>query len=207
MEFRKLVVPIEDVIQEGFIGLLRAIDSFDPTRHVRLVAYAGPMIRYAIMDMLKGHMRFIRPPKHIWDIRIKVARLRGRLGLWDEDFEAIAVNRLGVSPRKARKALGCVLTEVQLSTVDPDECESSLARSGAAEAAAERNEASADASASLASLPARQRDALEARFGLGGAAEMSFTEASRSRGVSSECIRKRAESGIEMLRVAMRGHA
>jgi RNA polymerase primary sigma factor len=202
MEFRRVPVPIEDIIQEGFIGLIRAIDNFDPSRDRRLIAYAGPLIRYAVMDMLKVALRIVKPAKTSWDIRVKVTCLRRRLGLWGESFESIAVNRLGATPKAAKRAYRCARPEIQMSAMVDDEDERTLTMeddpSPEIDAEVER-----EMKKTLAALPTRQRDAVEQRFGLNGKSPMNYTEAGRRRGVTSECVRKRTEAGLEMLRRAM----
>ncbi|APR79222.1 RNA polymerase sigma factor RpoH [Minicystis rosea] len=60
LEYRRCGLPIEDLVQEGNIGLLKAIDRFDPCHGVRLAAYAGYWIRAEIRAYVVRHYRIVR---------------------------------------------------------------------------------------------------------------------------------------------------
>ena len=60
MEYRRWGIPLEDIIQQGNIGLLRAADRFDPTRDCRLITYAAYWIRAEIRDYVVRGYRVVR---------------------------------------------------------------------------------------------------------------------------------------------------
>lgn len=60
LEYRRWGIPIEDIIQEGNIGLLKAADRFDPDRGCRLVTYAAYWIRAEIRDFVTRGYRIVR---------------------------------------------------------------------------------------------------------------------------------------------------
>lgn len=60
LEYRRWGIPLEDIIQEGNIGLLKAADRFDPTRECRLVTYAAYWIRAEIRDHVVRVYRIVR---------------------------------------------------------------------------------------------------------------------------------------------------
>ena len=60
MEYRRWGIPIEDIIQQGNVGLLRAADRFDPSRDCRLITYAAYWIRAEIRDYVVRGYRVVR---------------------------------------------------------------------------------------------------------------------------------------------------
>jgi RNA polymerase sigma-32 factor len=60
LEYRRWGAPIEDLIQEGNIGLLKAVEPYDPTRGVRFKTYAGYWIRAEIREYVARHYRIVR---------------------------------------------------------------------------------------------------------------------------------------------------
>lgn len=60
LEYRRCGLPIEDLVQEGNLGLFKAIERFDPGRGVRLVTYAGYWIRAEIREYVARHYRMAR---------------------------------------------------------------------------------------------------------------------------------------------------
>ncbi len=77
-------MPLSDRVQEGNIGLLKAIDRFDPERGFRFSTYAAWWIRHAVTDALIRYGRTVRIPAHIHTLFTKVRlasiRLRGQHG-------------------------------------------------------------------------------------------------------------------------------
>ena len=60
MEYRRWGIPLEDIIQQGNIGLLKATDRFDPSRDCRLITYAAYWIRAEIRDYVVRGYRVVR---------------------------------------------------------------------------------------------------------------------------------------------------
>lgn len=54
LEGSDLNIDVDDLVQEGSIGLLRAVDGFDPTRKLKFLTYAAPFIRNAMTDLVRG---------------------------------------------------------------------------------------------------------------------------------------------------------
>ena len=76
--------PLDDLIQVGSVGLVKAIDRFDTTRGVRLSTYAGPTISGEIKRHLRDHSWSVRPPRDLQDraalVRAETSRLGAELG-------------------------------------------------------------------------------------------------------------------------------
>lgn len=100
--YRSRSVQIEDLIQEGAIGLMHAVERFDPDKGFRFSTYATHWIRQAIGRALDNKSKAIRLPAHISQslrrIEKERARLMRELGQ-DPSYEQLAT-AMGISPRK-----------------------------------------------------------------------------------------------------------
>ena len=100
--YRTRSVPIEDLIQEGAIGLMHAVDSFDPSKGFRFSTYATHWIRQSIGRALDNKSKAIRLPAHISQSLRRVERERSRLmrELGHEPTHEELSTALGLSPKK-----------------------------------------------------------------------------------------------------------
>jgi len=72
--FARQGVDFDDLVQEGRLGLLRAVEKYDPSKEVRFSSYASWWIKQAIRKSLKNDRRTVRLPHHIYDYLAKVAK-------------------------------------------------------------------------------------------------------------------------------------
>jgi RNA polymerase sigma-B factor len=97
-EARGADLPFEDLVQVGCIGLIRALEAFDPSRGSRLSTFAVPYIRGAIQHEHRDRQTLVRIPRPLWELRQQASRLqeeRRRLGAPELHGPALA------------RALGC----------------------------------------------------------------------------------------------------
>lgn len=71
-------IPLDDLVQEGAIGLIRAIDRFDPSKGFRFSTYATHWIRQAVGRAVEGNTKTIRLPAHVSQALRKIERERDR---------------------------------------------------------------------------------------------------------------------------------
>lgn len=100
--YRCKAVPLEDLIQEGAIGLMQAAERFDPTRGFRFSTYATHWIRQAIGRAIDNKSKAIRIPAHVSQVLRKIERERVRLAgeLGCEPTQEQVASALGMSCRK-----------------------------------------------------------------------------------------------------------
>jgi RNA polymerase primary sigma factor len=100
--YRNKAIPLEDLIQEGAIGLMQAAERFDPKRGFRFSTYATHWIRQAIGRAIDNKSKAIRLPAHVSQTIRKIERERVRLFRelgTEPSFEDVAA-ALGVNPKK-----------------------------------------------------------------------------------------------------------
>jgi RNA polymerase primary sigma factor len=174
--YRGLGVPFLDLIQEGTLGLNRAVEKFDWRRGFKFSTYATWWIRQSVQRAVANHARTIRVPVHVVERQQKLSRAARRLEveLGREPTKEELAEATGLPMQHVDEALGAAHASVSLNqtvgaddegelgdlfadreAADPfEEAEESLRRQGVRRA--------------LDALPERERRILELRFGFEG---------------------------------------
>ena len=98
----------EDLAQVGSLGLIRAVEAFDPDRNVSLSSFAVPYIQGAMRRERRDRQPLVRPPRPLWDLHqqaLSLQEARRRQGL-DPLTPAALADRLACDPARLQEALG-----------------------------------------------------------------------------------------------------
>jgi len=206
--FRNRGMAFQDLIQEGSLGLIRAVEKFDPERGYKLSTYATWWIRQSIMRALSDKSRSIRLPVHMHEAvsRVrKVVRLLGEEEGQKPSLEAIA-KAAGLTAAKIQQLLTAEKQVVSLDAMvyeDGDTRFSDLISDDEAEkpedAASERLLAQ-KVKRTLDKLMPNERNVLMMRFGLGHSVPLTLEETGQNLGVSRERVRQIELNAIKKLR-------
>ena len=201
---------LEDLVQEGNLGLLRAIERFDPERGLKFSTYALWWIKQAIQRMVGERGQLIRLPSHAAGEAARLWRMADRLAaeLGGDPEPAEAAEMAGLLPSRAVVLARATLRPLSLQSVADDEGDAALGDliAGDLEGPEEALERSAVADLvrhGLAELPERTRRVLELRFGLWDGQPRTLSEVSQELGVSRERARQLEADGLRRLRRAL----
>lgn len=206
-QYRDLGVPLLDLIQEGNIGLITAVNRFDPQRGYKFSTYATWWIRQAIMRSLVKHIRVIAVPDYLVSLLHKIARVEEHHGQEHGGLpthEKLAAE-VGISPEVLMRLLQVRPFASSLDTpVGEEEEETMLERISTHRAAPEvetlRTAHRERLERALAELDARERRVLILRYGLEDNHPRTLVEIGMSLNLSRERVRQIEKLALRKLK-------
>lgn len=210
-QYSNIGLSLLDLINEGNIGLMKAVERFDPTKGGKLSTYAAWWIKQSIKRALANQSKTIRLPVHMVDRVMQMRRtsseLGERLGRDPTDDELASEMNLPVarvsllkSVSKKPASLDSPLGEDETSTlgeVVPD----NNARNPFEKL--EKKSLIGDVNLVLSKLDPREADIIRLRFGLEGRDPMTLEEVGAKIGVTRERVRQLQEQSLRLLRKNM----
>jgi len=199
-------LPLEDLVQDGMLGLIRAVEKFDWRRGFKFSTYGTLWIRQAIQRGLQNSGRTVRLPVHVAQRQVKVRRIEGelsaKLSREPTDEEIAAVAELPLEQVLEARELGRNLSSLdQPVTEDDGVTLGELLPSDRPDPLDEVADASRDRQVAVlvARLPESERDVLALRFGLSGDEPRSVRQTASQLGITSARTSELEERALRRL--------
>ncbi len=210
--YRNRGLPFFDLVQEGSLGLMRAVEKFDPRKGHRLNTYASWWIKQTIDRALADQAPTIRIPVHLVENRVRMSKVRRRFYARhgeDPTPEEMA-KRARLPLEKVNTVLALPEARASLDAPVTADADSRLGdfvlndSSAMPDEEAAKLQASARVHALLDSLGERERNVIALRFGLNGAKQQTLEEIGQSLSLTRERIRQIQTNALRKLRARCR---
>jgi RNA polymerase primary sigma factor len=199
-------LPMEDLVQEGMLGLIRAVEKFDWRRGFKFSTYGTLWIRQALQRGLQNHGRTIRLPVHVAQRQTKVRKIESelstKLGREPTDEEIAAAAEIDVDEVAELRELTRGLTSLdQPVGEDGETAFGDLLASDRPEPVQEVEEAERQEliSGAVEQLPEAERNVIRLRFGLAGVEPLNLRQTGIELGIPLSKARELEQLGLSRL--------
>ncbi len=199
-------LPMEDLVQEGMLGLIRAVEKFDWRRGFKFSTYGTLWIRQALQRGLQNHGRTIRLPVHVAQRQTKVRKVESelstKLGREPTDEEIAAEAKIDVEEVAELRELTRGLTSLdQPVGEDGETAFGDLLASDRPEPTEEVEEAERQQliGGAVAQLPEAERNVIRLRFGLAGVEPLNLRQTGIELGIPLSKARELEQQGLSRL--------
>lgn len=208
MRYRNLGLPLLDLIQEGNVGLMKAVNKFDPEKGFRFTTYATWWIQQSIMRALTDHSRTIRLPAHVVERLGKLNRSREHLQQKNNRKPTIeeVAEEASIPVEKVRQTLELGQELASLDTpLDEGDRNSFIDIVSDQSAQSPEDEIAAQAvrdclDRALDTLSPREAEVLKLRFGLSDGTFYTLEQLGHMIGVTRERVRQIEKKALMKLR-------
>ena len=207
-QYRGMGVGFLDLIQEGNLGLIRAVEKFDHHRGHKFSTYAAWWIHQAMIRAVQKHSRTVRAPSHVYDLQLRFKRaekmLRGRLT--SDPTRSDIAEELGLSTLEVDRLVSTMTpilsTHAPLAGTDSLTLDDALADESVRDPSERLDGRVVEKTMHelLGDLEPRERAVLECRFGLGDEPVQTLQVIGQKLGLSRERVRQIEARALERLR-------
>ncbi len=210
-DYANLGLPLLDLISEGNIGLMKAVERFDPAKGGKLSTYAAWWIKQSIKRALANQSKTIRLPVHLVDKISKMRRVSLQMSeeLGREPTDQELADEVGLSPSKVTQLKTVAIRPASLDAPISDDDSTAFGEIVGDEEAQTPFELLRDKNLHaeldnlLTVLDERERKIIFSRFGLDGGKPRTLEEVGKKFGVTRERIRQLQNIALSKLRRAL----
>jgi RNA polymerase primary sigma factor len=206
-DYRNLGLSFPDLIQEGNLGLIRAVEKFDHRRGFKFSTYAVWWIRQALVRAIQNHSRTIRLPSHVHDRLQRSQRVRaeltGKLGRDPTVGELAPALGTDLDALESLDRLSREAISLESSVAGTEKRLEDFVADGAAESPdgdLDTDRLRTGVGALIGNLTPREQLILRLRYGLGAEEEHTLEQIGQSLGLSRERVRQLEARALKKLR-------
>jgi RNA polymerase primary sigma factor len=210
-DYANFGLPLLDLISEGNIGLMKAVERFDPAKGAKLSTYAAWWIKQSIKRALANQSKTVRIPVHLNDKLAKVRRVSLQMSdeLGREPTDDELAEEIGISSEKVARLRSVGIRPASLNAPIGDDDSTEFAETVGDEEAQTPFELLRDKNllhemdGLLDVLDAREKKIISQRFGLDGGTPKTLEDVGKDFGITRERIRQLQNIALTKLRRAL----